>query len=346
MHESICDVVCSVVSSGAGCSLSLSLSAACTLQVRRRAEAWWFESVAPEPQRGRAPAAYSRAAAILPSSFPRVCRPHLVLGFSRRLAMPRFRCIADCPSITLNDGTQHPQLGYGTYKVGFVPASASGSAGVATGEGGDAKEIVQVALELGYRFLDCAEFYGNEAAVGDAIAASGIPREELFLASKVWSDTVYAGRSAIRDQVARSLSELRTDYLDLYLVHWPVPGKHVLAYKHLEELRAEGKIRSIGVSNYTIEDYDELMQHAIVPPAINQIEVNPFLYRRKTIDYFQSQGVAIQAYRSLFAGQGKKALSDSVVTAIATQHEKSAAQVLGRWCVQKGLIYGYASELI
>jgi diketogulonate reductase-like aldo/keto reductase len=258
--------------------------------------------------------------------------------------MSRARCITDCPSITLNDGAAHPQLGYGTYKVGFVPASATGSGGMAAGEGGDAKEIVQTALELGYRFLDCAEFYGNEAAVGEAIAASGVSREELFLASKVWSDTLFAGRSAIRDQVARSLADLRTDYLDLYLVHWPVPGKHVLAYKHLEELRTEGKIRSIGVSNYTIEDYDELMQHATVPPAVNQIEVNPFLYRKKTIDYFQSQGVAIQAYRSLFAGQGKKALSDPVVTAIASEHDKSPAQVLGRWCVQKGLIYLPKSE--
>lgn len=258
--------------------------------------------------------------------------------------MSRSRCIADCPSITLNDGSQHPQLGYGTYKVGFVPASASGSGGVATGQGGDAKDIVQAALELGYRFLDCAEFYGNEAAVGEAISASRVPREELFLASKVWSDTLYAGRSAIRDQVAKSLADLQTDYLDLYLVHWPVPGKHVLAYKHLEELRVEGKIRSIGVSNYTIEDYEELMQHAIVPPAINQIEANPFLYRRKTIDYFQAQGVAIQAYRSLFAGQGKKALTEPVVTAIASEHSKSPAQVLGRWCVQKGLIYLPKSE--
>eukprot|EP01046_Picozoa_sp_COSAG06_P065643 COSAG06_NODE_16215_length_1013_cov_1.147702_1_plen_161_part_10 len=158
----------------------------------------------------------------------------------------RARCIVDSPSIALNDGTSHPQLGYGTYKVGFVPASASGSGGVATGAGGDAKGTVPAALELGYRFLDCAEFYGNEAAVGEAIAASGVPRAELFLASKVWSDTLYAGRSAIREQVGKSLADLQTDYLDLYLVHWPVPGKHVLAYKHLEELRAEGKIRSIG----------------------------------------------------------------------------------------------------
>ena len=118
----------------------------------------------------------------------------------------------------------------------------------------------------------------------------------------------------------------------------------MLAYKHLEELRAEGKIRSIGVSNYTIEDYQELMEHATVPPAINQIEVNPFLYRKKTIDFFQAQGVAIQAYRSLFAGQGKKALSEPVVTAVASEHGKSPAQVLGRWCVQKGLIYLPKSE--
>ena len=177
-------------------------------------------------------------------------------------------------SITLIDGRKHPLVGYGTYKVGFVPASASSAvSAAAAGDAAKAPEVtaaecVEMALDVGYRFLDCAEFYGNEKAVGEAIVASGVPRSELFLASKAWSDTLYAGRDAIRAQVDKSLAELQTDYLDLYLVHWPVPGKHVLAYKHLEELVGEGKLRSIGLSNYTVEDYKELMEHAKIPPAV------------------------------------------------------------------------------
>ena len=290
--------------------------------------------------------------------------PRVVLGHAMS---KRARSIVDAPTLTLNSGHPHPQLGFGTYKVGFIPASASSAGGVASGAGDNAKDTIQAALELGYRFLDCAEFYGNEKAVGEAIVASGVPRSELFLASKAWSDTLYAGRDAIRAQVDKSLAELQTDYLDLYLVHWPVPGKHVLAYKHLEELVGEGKLRSIGLSNYTVEDYKELMEHAKIPPAvratlpplpqpfpplatpppspptpptqpfqhqnqaamillslcrgqINQIEVNPFLYRKQTIDFFQAQGVTIQAYRSLFAGQGKKALDHPLVTSIAEAH--------------------------
>ena len=257
--------------------------------------------------------------------------------------------VPSVPTLRLNDGSEHPQLGYGTYKVGFIPASASAAAAGSEAAGqqkASAKDIVRQSLEIGYRFLDCAEFYGNEASVGEAIISSGVPRADLFLASKVWSDTLFAGRAAIRAQVDKTLTDLQTDYLDLYLVHWPVPGKHVLAYKHLEELRMEGKIRSIGVSNYTVEDYEELMEHASVPPAINQIECNPFLYRKSTIDYFQSRGVAIQAYRSLFAGRGKSAMQDPVVLAAASAHGKTAAQVLGRWAVQKGLIYIPKSEKV
>ena len=257
--------------------------------------------------------------------------------------------IARVPTLRLNDGSKHPLLGYGTYKVGFVPASASSAdAGseAAGQQAGSAKDIICKSLELGYRFFDCAEFYGNEATVGEAITASGVPRELLFLVSKVWSDTLFAGRAAIREQVDKTLADLQTDYLDLYLIHWPVPGKHVLAYKHLEELRAEGKIRSIGISNYTIEDYEELMEHATVPPAVNQIEANPFLYRKQTIDYFQSRGVAIQAYRSLFAGRARDAMSEPIVLQAATAHGKTAAQVLGRWAVQKGLIYIPKSERV
>jgi len=169
-----------------------------------------------------------------------------------------------------------------------------------------------------------------------AIKESSIPREKLFLASKVWCDNIYRGPSAVRQQVLQTLQDLQTDYLDLYLVHWPVPGKHVQAYQELERLKDEGLLRSIGLSNYVVEDYEELAQVMRVPPAVNQIEVNPFLYRKRTIDFFQARGIAIQSYRSLRDG---KAFDHPLVLELARKHARTPAQILGRWCVQKGVIY-------
>jgi len=129
---------------------------------------------------------------------------------------------------------------------------------------------------------------------------------------------------------------LQTDYLDLYLIHWPVPGKHIEAYKVLEQLKKEGKVRSIGLSNYTIEDYEELKPHVTIKPTINQIEVNPFLYRKKTIDYFQKEGVVIQAYRALRQGQE---MNNQGLLQIANKYNKTIAQVMGKWCIQKDIIF-------
>lgn len=135
---------------------------------------------------------------------------------------------------------------------------------------------------------------------------------------------------------ASALSDLGTEYVDLYLVHWPVPGKHVDAYKTLEALQKEGKIRNIGVSNYAVEDYQELIDNGCSKPAVNQIEINPFLYRKNTIDFFKGEGCILQSYRSLRDG---KAMDHPVLAKIGAAHSKSPAQVLGRWCVQHGFIY-------
>lgn len=249
-----------------------------------------------------------------------------------------------CPTLPLYDNTPHPAIGFGTYKVGYIPPSAS-SAVVSSASTTTttvttqrtAQECVSDALSVGYRFLECAEFYGNEEQVGKAIQSSGIDRKDLFLCSKVWTTTMEQGPGAIRDQLEKTLRDLGTDYLDLYLIHWPVPGKHVEAYKTLEGLQAEGKIRNIGVSNYAVEDYKELMDQGVkVKPAVNQIEINPFLYRKNTIDFFQKEGVVLQSYRSLRDG---KAFDDPTIVKIAKAHGRTPAQVLGRWCVQKGFIY-------
>jgi len=173
--------------------------------------------------------------------------------------------------------------------------------------------------------------------VGKAIKESGIARENLFLCSKVWTTTIEKGEEAIRARLDQTLADLGTDYLDLYLIHWPVPTHHISAYKTLEKLKSEGKIRNIGVSNYVIEDYKELLDSGItVKPAVNQIEINPFLYRKNTIEYFQKENVVLQSYRSLRDG---KAMDHPTLKTIAESHGKTPAQILGRWCVQHGFVY-------
>jgi len=243
--------------------------------------------------------------------------------------------MAGIQNAKMNNGTDHPLIGFGTYKIGFVPASSNTANQPGHSPDQDPAEIIKEAIEVGYRYIDCAQFYGNEKMVGTAIKASGVPRKDLFIASKVWGDKIYEGEDAVRQQFERTVSDLGCEYLDLYLVHWPVPGKHVACYKVLEQLLQEGRVRAIGVSNYTIEDYQELQKEMKVKPVVNQIEINPFLYRKKTIDFFQKEGVLLQSYRALRQGKG---LDDPRIRSVAEKHGKTAAQVLGRWCVQKGIV--------
>lgn len=206
--------------------------------------------------------------------------------FQRQMTVSGKEALFECPSIPLYDNTPHPAIGFGTYKVGFIPASASSAVAAAapTSVERTAEECVTDALSVGYRFLECAEFYGNESEVGKAIKASGVPRKELFICSKVWTTTIEKGEDAIRAQLEKTLSDLGTDYVDLYLIHWPVPGKHVDAYKVLEKLKSEGKIINIGVSNYAVEDYKELIENGVsVKPAVNQVSHDLFVFFSKTL---------------------------------------------------------------
>eukprot|EP00559_Dactyliosolen_fragilissimus_P005104 CAMPEP_0184855008 /NCGR_PEP_ID=MMETSP0580-20130426/362_1 /TAXON_ID=1118495 /ORGANISM="Dactyliosolen fragilissimus" /LENGTH=329 /DNA_ID=CAMNT_0027349415 /DNA_START=264 /DNA_END=1253 /DNA_ORIENTATION=+ len=254
--------------------------------------------------------------------------------------------LINCPTLKLRDGTPHPAIGFGTYKVGFIPASASSATTASTSCSNDdkkedrtAEDCVTDALAVGYRFLECAEFYGNESQIGAAIIKSGVPREDLFLCSKVWTTTIEGGPEAVRAQLAKTCNDLNTSYVDLYLIHWPVPGKHVEAYKTLLELKKEGKIKNVGVSNYAWEDYLELKEDGVSDedlPVVNQIEINPFLYRKNTIQKFEADGVVMQSYRSLRDG---KAFNHPAIVKIAEENKITPAQVLGRWCVQHGFAY-------
>ena len=178
-----------------------------------------------------------------------------------------------------------------------VGAKTGGDSGASGGGAVSAEQCVSDALAEGYRFFDCAQFYGNEGAVGAALESAGVAREDVYLASKCWSDAIYAGPEAVREQLIKTLSLLRTPYLDLYLVHWPVPGKHVEAYLELQRCKKEGLVRSIGVSNYAVEDCEELVNDPRLNtlPSINQIELNPFLYRPRTLAYMAKCDIKVQA---------------------------------------------------
>jgi diketogulonate reductase-like aldo/keto reductase len=211
-----------------------------------------------------------------------------------------------------------PQLGLGVYQ---------------TPVGATTRSAVLAALRAGYRHVDTARVYRNEADVGAAIRESGIPREQIFITTKLWNDD--HGFDKARHAFDASLERLGLDHVDLYLIHWPVAGKRLDSWRALERLHADGRARAIGVSNYLVPHLEELLAAATVPPAANQIELSPFLQRRDTVALCRARGIAIEAYSPLTRGQR---LAHPVITAIARELEKTPAQVLLRWGIQHGFI--------
>lgn len=225
----------------------------------------------------------------------------------------------DVPMLTLSDGVRMPQLGYGVYKIPPDEVVAP----------------VAAALEAGYRLVDTATLYGNEVGVGAAIAASGVPRADLFVTTKLWN-TDHGYDQALR-AFDTSLENLGLDYVDLYLIHWPLPtrDRYVETWRALERIHADGRARSVGVSNFNPAHLERLFGEASVPPSVNQIELHPGLPQTPLRELHAKLGITTQAWSPL--GQGRGLLDEKVITGIAAAHGRSAAQVVLRWTVQLGI---------
>ena len=225
------------------------------------------------------------------------------------------------PSIELNDGRTIPQLGFGVFQI----------------EPEDTARAVGHALEVGYRHIDTAQMYGNEAEVGEAVRASGLDRADVFITSKL--DNGFHRPDDARRAFESTLTELGFDHVDLFLIHWPLPtlydGDFVATWMTLEEFRADGRARSVGVSNFQVEHLERLAAEAGVVPAVNQIELHPYLLNNDVHRYGVAHGIATEAWSPIAQG---RALDDPVIAGIASKHGRSPAQVVLRWHIQRGNI--------
>lgn len=219
--------------------------------------------------------------------------------------------------IQLNDTKEMPLLGLGTYKI--------------TDEN-ELKQGILEACSCGYHLIDTASFYKNEEGIGKALKALSIPRSELFLTTKLWNTAQRIEN--IEDSFYRSLERLGLDYLDLYLIHWPVPGCYCNTWRVFEKLQAAGVIKSIGVSNFSVHDLELLKQSSDIIPAVNQIEIHPLFQNPELISYCQSNGIALQAYAPLARGAY---INSPLMIEIGNRHQKTPAQIGLRWLVQQNI---------
>jgi diketogulonate reductase-like aldo/keto reductase len=220
--------------------------------------------------------------------------------------------------IALATGAQIPQIGFGVYDAPPGPTT---------------RDAVIAALELGYRHIDTARIYGNEGDVADAVRASSVPRSEIFVTTKLWNDD-HGYDEALR-AFDKSLGRLGMEYVDLYLVHWPVQGKRRDSWRAMERVFADGRAKAIGVSNYLVPHLREVLGDAKVRPHVNQIELSPFLQRRYTVALCKEEGIVVEAYSPLTRG---KKLDDPVVGEVARAVKRTPAQVLLRWGIQHGFV--------
>jgi len=227
--------------------------------------------------------------------------------------------------IILNNGTKIPIVGFGTYKS----------------EQQEGIESVKCAISNGYSLIDTAAFYGNEVAVGKGIKASGVSREEIFITTKLWRESL--GYESTKKEFEKSLSRLNLDYIDLYLIHWPANAKNydnwqktnADTWRAMEELQAEGKIKSIGVSNFFQKHLDALFLTANLIPSINQLEFHPGYWQQELVEYCKKQNIVVESWSPLARG---KVFGNEVLKAISNKHNKSVSQICLRWIIQHDVI--------
>jgi 2,5-diketo-D-gluconate reductase A len=226
--------------------------------------------------------------------------------------------VTTAPALPLHDGRSLPQLGLGVYKVADDAAAA----------------LVDGALRLGYRHIDTAKLYGNERGVGEGVRRSDVPRDDLFITTKLWDDD--HGHDATLRAFDASLDRLGLDYVDLYLIHWPVPSRDLYreSWRAMTRLREEGRARSIGVSNFHPHHLARLAEDSPVVPVLNQVELHPWLPQREVRDYDDAHGIVTQSWSPLARG---RAIDDPTVAALAARHGSSPAQIVLRWHLDLGL---------
>lgn len=218
----------------------------------------------------------------------------------------------------LNNGLVMPWLGLGVHRVS---------------DGQEVEQAVRNALEIGYRSIDTASVYGNERGVGEAMRESGVPREDIFLTTKVWNDAQRERR--VLAAFEESLERLGTDYVDLYLVHWPVVGRSQETWQVMEEIYQSGRAKAIGVSNYLVHHLDDLLPNTQTVPTVNQIEFHPCLVQPDLLAYCQDHKIQVQAWSPLMVGQ---ILSEPAVQKLADKHQKTPAQIVLRWDLQHQVV--------
>lgn len=222
------------------------------------------------------------------------------------------------PSTKLASNVSIPRVGLGTWQIK---------------DENQCLETIKTALKYGYRHFDTAQLYGNEQYIGQALKDSGIDRSELFITTKIWLSNFLSSR--LTASFNKSLDKLQTDYVDLLLLHFPVPKLRHSAWRKMEEIHDSGKAKTIGVSNYTIKHLERLLKDCRIRPAVNQVELHVFLQQPNLLKYCQSEGIVVEAYSPLAHSYG---LNNPLLAKLAKKHSKSPAQIMLRWCIEVGTI--------